>query len=691
MFERFGSIVFRLRFVLVAGWLVAAALFGLLAPSLSQVGSADETSFLPRDAESLAARQVIAAGFPNDSAPAVALIVFSRSGGLTDADRTAVEGLRGYFEGAGHPAEVERYVTAESSPSLASMFRSTDGVVELARLDMAHPSFLPITNDGIDAVRAHLGMPGVLPAGLDAQVTGQAGIGRDYLRAIKDGTDRTTLVTIILVILVLLLIYRAPLAALAPLMTIGSAFLVSRGLLGILAQAGLPLSSVLDSFIVVLVFGVGTDYTIFFISRFREELARDDHDEALKITVGRISAVIAASGATVIVGLASMVVARFGMIQTTGPALAVAIAVTLLAGLTLTPSLLAIFGRRLFWPLHDRTRTAADDERGFWAGLARRITTRPGLVAAIVLAALFIPSLALPQVKQNFDVLNELPASAESRLGYETLSRHLAEGQLMPLTVIVKVPAGNATAFTSAHGLASVDSVEQALKAVPDVQTVRSEVDPVGEGVVSDLVRPSVQLAKMAAAFGQPASSDLNVALGDASLAGVQSAATYVGGLRASFQAVPDAAVTAAGGDLATLSAGLEAARSEALVPNQIDAIVVRLTAAVSATPSADSAAQLAALKSYLDQLGVAKPAVKSVPSYAAAETALATMANGADLAAGAQLVVALRDLSAWFKAQPVAFYFAPTTISSARPTYTPARTCGPPSSPPTARWSAST
>jgi len=664
MLERFGSIVFRFRFVFVAGWLVAAGMFGAFAPSLSQVGSADETSFLPRDAESLAARQVIAAGFPNDSAPAVALIVFSRPGGLTDADRSAVEGLRGYLEGAGHPAEVDRYVTAESSPSLASMFRSTDGVVELARIDMAHPSFLPVTNDGIDAVRAHLAKPGVLPAGLEAQITGQAGIGRDYLRAIKDGTDRTTLVTIVLVVLVLLLIYRAPLAALAPLMTIGSAFLVSRGLLGILAQAGLPLSSVLDSFIVVLVFGVGTDYTIFFISRFREELARDDHDEALKITVGRISAVIAASGATVIVGLASMVVARFGMIQTTGPALAVAIAVTLLAGLTLTPSLLAIFGRRLFWPLHDRTRTAADDDRGFWAGLARRITTRPGLVAAIVLAALFIPSLALPQVKQNFDVLNELPASAESRLGYETLSHHLAEGQLMPLTVLVKVPAGNATAFTSPHGLASIDAVEQALKAVPDVQTVRSEVDPVGEGAISDLVRPSVQLAKMAAAFGQPASSDLNVALGDASLAGVRSAASYVGGLQASFPAVPDAAVTAAGGDLATLSAGLAAARSEALVTNQIDAIVVRLTAATSATPSADSAAQLAALKSYLDQLGLARPAVKSVPSYGAAQTAIAAMANGADLAAGAKLVVAMRDLSAWFKAEPVAFYFAPTTIS---------------------------
>ncbi len=118
------------------------------------------------------------------------------------------------------------------------MFRSSDGVVELAQVDMSTPSFLPRTNAAIDAIRAHLADSGVLPKGLTAQVTGQAGIGRDYLQAIQDGTSRTTVVTIILVVLVLLLIYRAPLAALAPLITIGSAFLVSRGILGFMAQGG---------------------------------------------------------------------------------------------------------------------------------------------------------------------------------------------------------------------------------------------------------------------------------------------------------------------------------------------------------------------------------------------------------------------------------------------------------------------
>jgi RND superfamily putative drug exporter len=674
MFDRLGRLVIRLRFVFVAGWIAAAVIMGALAPSLSQASFADETSFLPRDAESLAARHVIAAAFPADSAPTSALVVFSRAGGLTDADRAAIEGLRRYFEGSGHPDAVRGYVTAEGSPSLASALRSPDGVVELARIDMSTPSFLPATNAAIDVIRGHFAKPGVLPAGLIAQVTGQAGIGRDYLAAIKEGTDRTTLVTIILVVLVLLLIYRAPLAALAPLITIGSAFLIARGVLGLMAQAGWQLSSVLDSFIVVLVFGVGTDYTIFMISRFREELGRHSADVAVQVTVSRISAVITASAATVIVGLASMVAARFGMIQSTGPALAITIFVTLLAGLTLTPSLLAIFGRHIFWPRHEKTRTAADEDRGFWAALARRITARPGLLAAAVLALLLMPALALPQLKENFDVLHELPAGAESREGYDTLSRHLAEGQLMPVTVLVQSTDGSKTDFTSSQGLAGTEALGRSIAALPNVQTVRSLVDPLGEGKVSDLLRPSIQLPKAATAFRKPPGTDLNVQLSDASLAGIQSTAGYVGGLGASFPNLSNANLQVANVDLSTLVTGLIDARKQALATNQLDAIAAQLRAAAAAAAAGapggsggqtavDAAAQLAALKSYLDELGAARPAVMSEASYGSAQDAVAALTVRLDPISYAQLLASIQELSAWFSAQPTAFYFAPTAL----------------------------
>ena len=662
MFDRLGSLVLRLRFVLAGAWLVAAVGFGLLSPSLSKVGSADETSFLPGDAASLAARQVSADAFPSDSAKSQALIVFSRDGGLTASDRAAIDGLRGWLAGAGHPDGILRYVTAEQSTSLASMFRSADGIVELARVDLSYASFVPKTNDAIDAIRAHLAASGALPAGLQAQVTGQAGIGRDYLKAIQEGTDRTTLVTIVLVVVVLLLIYRAPFAALVPLMTIGAAFLVSRGMLGFLAQGGWKLSSVLDSFIVVLVFGVGTDYTIFMISRFREELARNRYEDAVRVTVSRISAVITASAATVIVGLASMVVARFGMIQTTGPALALAVFITLLAGLTLTPSLLAIFGRRLFWPQHEQTRVAGDEEKGFWATLARRITDRPGLLAAVVLLLLAVPLLALPQLKQNFDVLQELPADTPSRQGFDTLSRHLDQGQLIPLSVLVQAPNGN---LDTPDSLTRIGALETQIAALPNVGAVRSVVDPLGEGKVSDLARPSAQVAGIAAALRKPVSSDLNVQLGDASLASLRSAEAYVRGLATQFPGVAgSAALTGATADLGALDAGTVQSRTAALVSNQLDSIVARLGEAASGPATTDEAAQLASLKVYLDELGGAVPAVRSVAAYVDAGSSLASVAATRSPLAFIWLRAAIRDLSAWFAARPAPFYFSPASAA---------------------------
>ena len=233
------------------------------------------------------------------------------------------------------------------------MMRSTDGQLEMMTVNLT-VSPLAGGEGAVGALRAHFEQS--VPAGMQAHVTGSAGISVDYMNAILRGTDSTLLVTIVLVVVILLLVYRAPLAALVPLATIGVAYLVSRGVLGYLADAGWKISSLLDTFVVVLVFGVGTDYTIFLISRYREEVSKGDWHAASRTTVKRIGAVITASAATVIVGLGSMAFGQFGMIQTTGPALALTIFVTLLVALTLAPALLGIFGHYLFWPRHDARR-----------------------------------------------------------------------------------------------------------------------------------------------------------------------------------------------------------------------------------------------------------------------------------------------------------------------------------------------
>ncbi len=129
---------------------------------------------------------------------------------------------------------------------------------------------------------------------------------------------------------------------------------MSRGLVALLAEAGLEVSSLVETFMVVIVFGAGTDYCLFVVSRYKEELgARDEERTRRPVLVGTmvvIGGVIASSAATVVVGFASQGVAEFGLYRTTGPAMAIAVIITVTAGLTLVPAFLAVLGRWAFWP-----------------------------------------------------------------------------------------------------------------------------------------------------------------------------------------------------------------------------------------------------------------------------------------------------------------------------------------------------
>ena len=548
MFERLGHLVIRLRFALLVAWIAAAAAAYLLAPSLEDVGTADETSFLPRDVESMQARDLLATAFPADASSGTATLVASRLGGLSEADRAYLGSLGDWILGPSAPSAVHDVVagvqSADRRPELASLFRSADGVVELAQVQLSVAPFQRSANDAVDAIRERI--DGTLPAGLRVDVTGPAGLGRDYLAAVAEGTDRTTLVTLVLVIVILLLIYRSPVTALVPLVTIGVAFLVSRGILGVLAQAGWKIPSLVDSMLVVLVFGVGTDYTIFLISRFREELARGDWRQAGAATVGRIGAVITASAATVVVGLGSMAVARFGLVSWIGPALAVTIVVTLVVGLTLSPALLGIAGDRIFWPRRVRFAGGAAASRadGVWGRVAGWITARPGWVAAAVLIALALPMAGVQGLRSSFDVIAELPRDAEARQGYDMVAAHLDRGQLLPITVLLALEPGTDPAAPA--GLALVERTATRLAATEGVGTVRSLVTPTGDGAVPAGMRPSERLAEIAAGFELAPGADLRAAI--AQLVGAETngrlgaTADYLDAVALAF---PDVAETA--------------------------------------------------------------------------------------------------------------------------------------------------
>ena len=279
------------------------------------------------------------------------------------------------------------------------------------------------------------------PAGLETHVTGATAISSDYLEAVKVGTDSTTVVTIILVVVVLLAIYRAPLAALIPLITIGGAYVVSTGVLGFLAAAGWQVGSTLATFLVVMVFGVGTDYAI----SSSAAIARRSRAGATGTKPRAPPCAGSAPSSPPAPARSSSACSRWASAtqddRLDGPGIAIAVAVTLVAGLTLAPALLSIFGHYLFWPLH--TRKAPEGEpRGFFASLASADSGVPRWSRRPCSSSSSCPCSTSPQMKTNFDVLTDLPTEADSRLGYEAIAEHLGEDKLVQSSRLIDAGGG---------------------------------------------------------------------------------------------------------------------------------------------------------------------------------------------------------------------------------------------------------
>lgn len=486
-------------------WVLAAMGLTLVAPSLNDVGSTDTADFLPGDSPSQQADQVLARLFPDDPTRESSIVVFARDGGLTDADRTYVGELTSTLTTGELAEDITGVQSTATSPELAAFLRAPDGEAELLIASMADAPFSSSGAAAVERLRDHLET--TAPDGLTHHVTGIGGLAADQASGVVESFDRTAVVTVVLVLVILFLIYRSAVAALVPLLTIGLAFGVANGLVAYAAQAGLKVNTMVGTFMVVMVFGAGTDYCLFLTSRYREDLhAGDPVAVTVKRTTMIIGAVIAASAATVIVGFTSMIGADFGIFKTMGPAIGLAIAVTLLAGLTLTPALLRLAGSKAFWPHNlDDIRAEAEHVSPRWHRLADTIQRWPSHALLASIIVLQIPAAGLGWYNQSFNLVTDLPAGDDSRAGFETVEDHYPGGVISPVYLVVTADGP----ILANDRLAAIDRLTDALRSQQGLGQVRSITQPAGEPLTSDNIGELTGGITDAAALGFDQTTDL--------------------------------------------------------------------------------------------------------------------------------------------------------------------------------------
>ncbi|MGW0904480.1 MMPL family transporter [Streptomyces sp. NPDC002853] len=443
MFSGLGRFVVRRPWWIILAWVVAAGAVISLAPKLTS--SSDEASFLPDHYESIRAADVQEAEFPKQQNVG-AIIVFQRSDGgkLTAADSADITRVSGDLQAKKIP-EVQAVVPGAVSPNKLVQ----TAVVAMPKLTDPEDT---AQQDAVEKLRSDL-KPELKGTDLSAGITGSAAQALDE----SDASERAGLLvgvgTIVIIIVLLLVIFRSPIIALLPVVLIG---LISPMATGLIASANkafdMKADSSIQELLTVVLFGVGTDYILFLLFRYREALrAGEDPKGAMVHAVERVGEAITSAAGAVIVAFAALTLSSLGMLRSMGPALAIAVFVTLLAGLTLVPAVVSLLGTKVFWPSKSWQR---EPQGTGFARLGASIARKPAIWALV--SALFMGALTLGALgyRANFDLAgSSLPKDKESMVALKDLQKGFPAGTTDPTFVYLtstddgSLPAARTAAF----------------------------------------------------------------------------------------------------------------------------------------------------------------------------------------------------------------------------------------------------
>ena len=455
-FPRLGRWVAHHPWRVIGAWVVVAVAVVGFAPKLAT--TTDEASFLPSHYESVQALNLQESAFPQAAAPA-AMIVLERAdgGALTAADSAAVSALATRLQAA-HIPDVTALQAGQPTPNGRLQ---TIGVQMPTDNDPQQKH----QTDAVKALRAQL-QSDLAGTDLKGGITGTAAQNLDSQSSGNNAEALIGVATIGLILVLLLIIFRSPVVALLPIITIGVVSQIADGLIAWASKAfDLKTDSSVTSMLIVVLFGVGTDYILFFMFRYRERLrAGDSPKEAVAGAVTRAGEAIVSAGGAVIVSFMALTLSTLGLFRSLGPALAIAVAVTLVAGLTLIPSVVSLLGTRVFWP----SKAWRTEPRGArFAAIGRSMGRRPARYAAvsgIVMAALAIAAFSF---RPTFDLSSGSQGKgSESTVWQNKLQDAASAGATMPSQVMLK--STNGAKLTAGE----LDAYRGTLAAVPGVAQV---------------------------------------------------------------------------------------------------------------------------------------------------------------------------------------------------------------------------
>ena len=399
-----------------------------IAPKLSAVTSANQGSFVPGKYESAKANVVATKHFAAGSgASAMFIVRRTDRAKLTTADRARVEKL-------------VRDLKSASIQRVTAVATSNQQLSPNKRAQLVSISFKGVADEkpvqaAVKTLRlkARASLAG---SNLSTLLTGEAAIQTDTIDSAKSALTIVSIATILLIIILLGAVFRGPLTALMPVIAIAGIYELTTALLASLAKVvGFTLDDNLTTMLVVVLFGIGTDYVLFLLFRYRERLrAGDDYKTAIAFAIARVGQAITSSALVVVSAFLALLLSSLGSMRNMAPGFIIAVSLMLLAALTLIPALLSLLGTHAFWPSKS-WKKEPDAKRARRVG--EFIGRRPGRTVLIVAPLLIALAAGALFFTADYNISNQLPTNTESAKGFTALKQSFPAGALNPTLVYV--------------------------------------------------------------------------------------------------------------------------------------------------------------------------------------------------------------------------------------------------------------
>ena len=459
--------VLKFRWPIFIGLLALTIVLFITAPNLAKQAEDAGSLQLPDTADSQKAADILEEAGASEETIS---LVYPLEKPVDDATKKEIQSVIDQLEKLGKPVTtiLNPFESAEMEEQLVSEDKKT--VLVPITVDGSFDEIIALA-DKIEKV--------VLPKDQTVYLTGEAIINNDVNQSAQDGLKKTEIITVVLIFGLLLIVFRSVVTPIIPLIAVGITYLLSQSLVAFFIDwFGFPVSNYTQIFLVAILFGLGTDYCILLLSRYKEELLEGHEvEEAIINTYKTAGRTLFISGLAVFIGFAAIGFADFPIFKS-AVAVAVGIAVLLVVLFTVVPLFMMLLKDKLFWP---SKQASSHKDSKLWIGFSKISVKRP-LVAMLIVFAITVPLLLTYDNDLSFNTIDEIDQSKESVLGINAISDAFGEGESLPVQVLIKKdgPIVNETDVTY------LEAISQDLEKIDGVKDVRTITRPTGE-MIEDL------------------------------------------------------------------------------------------------------------------------------------------------------------------------------------------------------------